>query len=497
MITKYDSYHTKIEKKLETIIKDEGFCGDGKQSKAFGVWFLENNSSLSRQSINEALIDGNDDHGIDAYIYTGKKEKTLELFQFKFPAPKNVNKEITQDAILKLFNGIDSLIDVNGQEETSKNVDFNELLQFIKDTEVYNIHINFVTYNAGIVDEKNRKLVEQHIQSLKNKINVTYSVFNVDDIINLFDKMQRTNSVRLSLGYVNMQAAYSVDGDKPIGSWVGVVQAKKFISEIHSSLIVIFDENIRLFEKDSSVNEKIKQTAKDKRTSNMFYFYNNGITIICDSAKNSPGTSSLILTGASIVNGCQTVTALVSDYDNGNLQEDVHVLVRVIEIKTYDERALITQYLNSQNPVKESYFFANNHIIRELQAQLLKKGYFLERQINEQAYQRQYGDGNYADTEKMTVLKLEDTIQHYVGAYNNADAAQAKRGKGALFDRDTIEDRLKGITADRVIENEKTYAEISRVITKYRKNRRNSENHDFADFLGIDLAEYNSDPRLQ
>lgn len=492
MITKYDSYHTKIETDLQSIIKKEGFKGDGASSKAFGFWFLKHYSYLSEEDINERIIDGSEDNGIDAYLYMDKQDKTLELFQFKFPEIKNVKNEISKDAILKIFDGISILISPKNDYH-NKNDGFNDLLDFIKDTEVYKININFVSYNAGIIDSNNTELINRKISEFKQTMQISYKTYNADDIINLYDKMQRKNSVSLSLGYVNMQSSYSIEGSKHINSWVGVIQAKKLLSSVTPKLAVIFDENIRLFEKDSSVNEKITLTAKDARSSNMFYFYNNGITVICDQAKNSPGTSTMSLEGASIVNGCQTVTSLATAYKENSLRDDVNVLVRIIEINTYEERSLITQYLNSQNTVKDSYFIANNHIVRDLQQQLLKKGYFLERQINELSYRKQYGNDVSSEMESATVLKLEDTVQHYVGAYINKDAPQAKRGKGALFDRNHIEDRLKDATADRVIEAEVTYSEISKVVTKYRKNRRSKTNHEFTDYLGISPDDYVSD----
>lgn len=54
----------------------------------------------------------------------------------------------------------------------------------------------------------------------------------------------------------------------------------------------------------------------------------------------------------------------------------------------------ITEYLNSQNPIKYSYFIANHTIIRDLQETLENKGYYLERQINEFDYKKHYGKKN-------------------------------------------------------------------------------------------------------
>ncbi len=195
----------------------------------------------------------------------------------------------------------------------------------------------------------------------------------------------------------------------------------------------------------------------------MFYFYNNGITFIYDEANNSPNKLSINLKGVSIVNGYQTAASLYELQDKGKLQEDVDILVRVIEISDYTERMKITEYLNSQNFIKDSYFIANHIIIRDLQKELLKKGYYLERQINEIEYRKRYGELSANSIKRIT---LEKAIQNYTGYWINKYAATAKRGKSSLFDKNKIDEILMEIDADKVIESETTYAEISQVLTK-------------------------------
>ena len=46
------------------------------------------------------------------------------------------------------------------------------------------------------------------------------------------------------------------------------------------------------------------------------------------------------------------------------------------------------------------------------------------------------------------------------------------------------------MTSEKVIESYTMYEEISKVITSYRKNRRNSDNSEFADFMGITNSEF-------
>lgn len=213
-----------------------------------------------------------------------------------------------------------------------------------------------------------------------------------------------------------------------------------------------------------------------------FYFYNNGIAFICNEANNSPNKLSINLLGASIVNGCQTATSLYELHKKGKQQQNVDILVRIIGISDYTERMKITEYLNSQNPIKDSYFIANHSIIRDLQKELLKKGYYLERQINEIEYKKKYGE---LSSEAVKKIILEKVIQNYTGYWINNSAAIAKRGKGALFNKNKIEEILMEIDVDKVIESELMYKEISQVLTKYRKTRRNNNKDDFAEFLLI------------
>ncbi|MCR1281317.1 AIPR family protein, partial [Klebsiella pneumoniae] len=100
------------------------------------------------------------------------------------------------------------------------------------------------------------------------------------------------------------------------------------------------------------------------------------------------------------VNGCQTVTSLYQLNEEGKLSKDVDILTRIIEISDYEQRSKITEFLNSQNPVKSSYFIANNSIVRDLQTALLEQDYFLERQINEAKHKAQYVDGNIVKNKK-------------------------------------------------------------------------------------------------
>lgn len=350
----------------------------------------------------------------------------------------------------------------------------------LKNSEIYSYKINFVSFNQGVID--NMEIINNFINKIKKEsgVEIGFHDYNVKKITNIYEKLKRQNSISVLLPYKHLQQSYS---NKNVESYVGLINGKDLVKSLDEVIGTIFDENIRLHEVKSKINEGIKQTAADEKDAIMFYLYNNGITFICDKANMSPSNLSIKLDGASIVNGCQTVTSLYELNKQEKLQDNVDILVRITKISDYDERSKITQFLNSQNQVKESYFIANHTIVRDLQSKLLEKKFFLERQINEASYKEKYID----DTVKrdFTIVKLDDVIQYYAGYYLDKFSATAKRNKNILFSNENIEEILSDITADKVIESYETYQKIAEIITSYRKQRRNKNHEEFAEIMGI------------
>ena len=478
-ITKYESYYNKILENLKSIKEENEYKTD---SLAFAHWYLESYYRLSNQDIAEAIIDGDGDLGIDSIIID-EDNSALTVMQYKLPAKKeNINNEIDQGDILKTWNGFMTLIS-NDKQYMGRNEKFREFKRQLEDVTITNFRICFVSYNKGVI--ANRDIVESNADGFRRETgsNLEIIYHERDAISNIYEKLNRKNNISITLKYKQMQSAYNVQG-RQIDSLVGFVNGKELVTSIANHIATIFDENIRLYEYGSNVNAGINRTATSTDQADMFYFYNNGIVFICDKAENSPASSEIVLQGASIVNGCQTVNVLYNAMQKGKLNDSVNVLVRIISIADYSERMKITEYLNSQTPIRDSYFIANHPIVRDLQQKLLQHGYFLERQINESDYMVERGIGI---KEKIT-MQLEDTIQYYVGYWVNKNASLAKRGKNALFDKNKIEELLSEVTAEKVIEAYTIYHSISEVLTMYRKTRRNSSKDEFSKYIEVPQA---------
>lgn len=478
---RFQVYYGKIKSELEIIREDYGYTN---LSKAFAHWYLVNYVKVSEQELGEIIIDGNGDNGIDAITVN---EEVMTLYQFKFPdREKNIEKAIDEKTVLKMFNGYNKLI-AQKKPRVANDI-FLKYRELVKEKSIFDYKLEFVVFNNSF-SQPAKDALESQIEEIKDKTGnlIKYKVVRHNNICDIYDRMQKKSRIDIAMTYRKLDPSYNLGED--VKSFVGFLSAKDLIESCKEQMDVIFDENIRLYEGDNEVNTGIYNTAIGDESSK-FFFYHNGIVFICDSCKNSTGNQNLILEGASVVNGCQTINSLKKAYDEEKIKEDVYLQFRVIETTDFDLRAKITEFLNSQTQIKDSYFLANNPFIRALQIELEEKGYFLERLINE--YEYKLSLNKVKEYEKKKILKLEKVVQIYAAFYHNEYAARAKRGKGELFDKSTVEVLVSGIDAETVIHSYEWYEKICGVLTVYRKCRRSSSiRMDFFEYIDCDVEEEN------
>ncbi|MBI5817689.1 MAG: AIPR family protein [Verrucomicrobia bacterium] len=150
----------------------------------------------------------------------------------------------------------------------------------------------------------------------------------------------------------------------------------------------IFDLNLRRFYgiEKGRVNPDIASTCSNSRESSLFWFFNNGITVICNSAdvvadKDNPH---LKLKNVQIVNGCQTSMTLQNMFAQGKLRDDVEVLVKafVTQDAKFISRVVLTT--NNQNAISQRDLRANDDVQADYQRAFKNVyGFYYERKPGE------------------------------------------------------------------------------------------------------------------
>lgn len=171
------------------------------------------------------------------------------------------------------------------------------------------------------------------------------------------------------------------DQQTEIESWVVPVAVDQIARMYETAGIRLFARNIRGYLGGTQINRNMKETL-DKEPG-YFWYYNNGVTIVCDSAEqvNRGGNKVLRLVNPQVINGQQTTRTL---HECAGKNSKATVLVRVISVpRESDEDAerfenLVSRIVaatNWQNAIRASDLMANDRRQIELERNLRKLDY--------------------------------------------------------------------------------------------------------------------------
>ncbi|MCU0390610.1 MAG: AIPR family protein [Thermoflexibacter sp.] len=150
----------------------------------------------------------------------------------------------------------------------------------------------------------------------------------------------------------------------------------------------LFFKNVRNPLYKSIYNQNIVNTLKNKPDA--FWFFNNGVTAITKAMPEIGQRAEKVkINGLQVINGAQTVFSIYEAYENASKLErkimdtDARITMRLIRSSDEDFSAEITRYTNSQNPMEDRDFVANDDIQQHLQNESFKTNYWYEKRRGE------------------------------------------------------------------------------------------------------------------
>jgi len=223
------------------------------------------------------------------------------------------------------------------------------------------------------------------------------------------------------------------DGHTRIESWVFPVGVWHIAEMYEQSGIRLFARNVRGFLEETAVNKNMEATLL--KEPDYFWYYNNGITIICDQAEqlNRSGRKMMRIVNPQVINGQQTTRTL---HKKATKDSKATVLVRVISVpRDSDEESsrfdnLVSKIVaatNWQNAIRASDLMSNDRRQIDLERNLRKLDYQYLRKRQSKGEARRH-----AGVRHRFLVKKEELAQAVAAC--DLDPSIVREGKERLFE---------------------------------------------------------------
>lgn len=329
------------------------------------------------------VFDGQDDQGLDAIaVEVSPSRSRICLVQAKW---SDQNKGGFGEAeVHKLFHGLDLMLERNFGR-------FNRRFQpFVPDIErAYESGAPRITIVLALMREA--PLSEGVRELLKVKLAEQNQVEEMVDvkILDLRD-FHRAILGDAAAPKINAKVQLECFGQEstPYKALYGTMTIPDLADLYEEHRRGLFARNIRDSLDQSDVNIKIRNTLLEEPEH--FWYFSNGITMLCETiepiGRALPGkVGNFQLTGVSVVNGAQTVSALHRAFASEPTKaQDGRVMVRLISLENcppgFGDQ--VTTTTNTQNPIEERDFKSldpGQVKLRDEFAILLKRIYVIKR----------------------------------------------------------------------------------------------------------------------
>ncbi len=414
------------EKDLNEYMFKDGKLTTVQQGKYFAEWVLIRLFNRTQDEIEDNSLDGGvsipdgwNDKGIDCYF---KDADTLYIIQCKYRNQHSYS-EVNQFKVqMEQFFSRKDGVGLKPQ--------ILEVWNLVHDSDINQIKIFYITNNDITTEYQTHNYVEL-IQTFEDDFSklgksISLDILGMERFSNIRTGilLELPSEIRKAEPILLLEKSFENRDCNTIVAEVALKNLAKLVKDYHK---YIFFSNIRNYKGLNKINQIMSETY-DKHPKD-FWFYNNGITIVCKDyklARNNPNDSKTCkITAPQIVNGCQTASTIYnkwlasSEYEKNNI--DGTILVKIIKDSKGEKRRSITRYTNSQTPVTGKDFFALEDFHKELQSNFENMGYYYEIQTNARKYinKKFKGDDKYSllfdeKFKKSNSFVAKDVTQLYV-----------------------------------------------------------------------------------
>lgn len=353
-------------------------------SRGLNAYVIAHITGCSHLDAALSVTDSGDDNGIDA-IYYDSQENCLYVSQAKYDHDGKGEPDL--GSVKKFIDGFNDLLEVRFEKFCNKIKKRQTEIEAV--LEKPGLTAKLLLIYTGV--NRNQKNIDE-FEQLKENLNdcgtewVSYEYYTQKE---LYDILITENGESIDTQLVLHNYGFA-EGSAP-KAYYGQIAASD-IGELWKQYgAKLFSANIRNLLKKSDINDSMLHTLKT--ANRLFWYYNNGITIICDHVEKQKiggrdrSTGVFPVKNLSIVNGAQTTGTIGAYYTSLSDEEieksfsEAYVQVRIIQTKDDEGNEVenefgktITINNNMQNKIIARDFASQTALQKRFKIELEQEG---------------------------------------------------------------------------------------------------------------------------
>lgn len=367
----------------------EGTDLNKKKSAAFVLLCMATCLEISMDEAAELLTEGGNDAGVDG-LHVGEVEDgefLITIFQGKYKIKDlSGNSNFPENGVQKAVDTVQVLFDPYRKVTLNSKIapKIEEIRSLIRDAYIPNVRV-ILCNNGARWTEQAEIWIDEAKKDYGDKVNFVH--FNHDSIVNI---LQRSKKVDTTLTLNGQAIVEDMNYMRVLVGRVSVHEIHRLFNDHGDKLL---ERNIRRYLglHTNRVNTAIHETLCDPQKSDKFYFFNNGITVVCDKFDYNAFQKTdfkVQLKNMQVINGgqtCKTIQETLNGALPGLAGESAYVMVRIYQLAETHKGFVqdITYATNSQNPVDLRDLRSNDDIQRQLEIGISDLGYKYKRQREE------------------------------------------------------------------------------------------------------------------
>ena len=302
----------------------------------------------------QSITDGYHDIGIDA-VYNDTTQKKLFIIQSKWR--KDGVGSISQEEASTFAEGLKRIINLDFNGCNAKIIaKQQEISAAIRDMD-YQIEMVFCHTGNQIITDYALRPIKEVLDQVNEDDSTDLLVFietKLQDIYEFLANGQNKDNIVLDDVLLSNWGVV----DSPLKAYYGTIPVSA-VGEWYSQYgNRLFAKNIRYYKGSTDVNQGIKEVLKNEPEK--FFYYNNGIKILCKKITKKAAYSTgreiglFVLEGVSLVNGAQTTGVIGSVFmEMPEIISNAKIFIQMIDLGDSEEEqsTQITKLSNTQNRI--------------------------------------------------------------------------------------------------------------------------------------------------